>query len=59
MWQILEERACAKPHRTLEALKRSIVRAAAEIPLETIRSYIDDFPNLLKLCIKAKGGHFE
>jgi len=37
LWQILEEKACSKPHHNLEDLKKSIVKAAAEIPLETIR----------------------
>jgi len=54
----LEEKASSKPHCNLEDLKKSIVKAAAEIPLETIRS-IDDFIKRLKLCVKAKLGNFE
>jgi hypothetical protein len=41
LWNTLEERACKKRHANLESLKRSIVKAAAEILLETIRSYIE------------------
>lgn len=59
LWNILEEKACKKRHRNLDALKRSILKAADEIPIETIRTYIDDFPKRLKLCIDNKGGHFE
>lgn len=43
LWKILEEEACAKPHRNLESLKSSITRTVAEIPLETLRTCINDF----------------
>jgi len=43
----------------LEDFEKSFVKAAAEIPLETIRGNIDDFIKRLNLCDQAKGGHFE
>lgn len=59
LWNILEERACKKRHANLESLKRSIVKAAAEIPLETIRTCIEQWPERLRRCIEKEGGHFE
>lgn len=59
LWSLLEYMACKKHHSNLDSLKRSIVRAAAEIPLETVRAAIAEWPNRLKACVKARGGHFE
>jgi hypothetical protein len=50
--------ACRKHHNNLESLKRSLVKAVAEIPLETVRAIIE-WPEHLKACIGAEGGHFE
>ena len=40
LWAILEDMACQKRHNDLSSLKRSLVEAAAEIPLETVRAAI-------------------
>jgi hypothetical protein len=55
---VLEDRACQKHHNNLDSLKRSLVKAAAEIPLET-HATIAKWTEHLKACIEAKGGHFE
>lgn len=59
LWNILEEKACSKPHRNVESLKLDLVRAAASIPIDTVRAVIDEWPDRLKKCVKVKGGHFE
>ncbi len=59
LWSKLEERACARSHRNLDSLKRSIKKAARELPLATIRESIDDWPKRLRLCVKKRGDHFE
>jgi hypothetical protein len=38
LWAVLKDIACLKHHDNLESLKRSIVKAAAEIPLGTVRA---------------------
>jgi hypothetical protein len=38
-------------HNSLESLRRSLVKAAAEIPLETERAA--EWPEHLKACIEA------
>jgi len=38
LWAVLEDMACQKRHNNLDSLKRSLEKAAAEIPLETVRA---------------------
>uniref|UniRef100_A0A914CKE4 DDE-1 domain-containing protein n=1 Tax=Acrobeloides nanus TaxID=290746 RepID=A0A914CKE4_9BILA len=59
MWSILEAEACSKPHQSIDALKKSLVKAWNAIPQEVIDRAVDDFPKRLKKCIEAVGGHFE
>jgi hypothetical protein len=35
------------------------MKAEAEIPLETVRATIAEWPENLKACVEAEGGHFE
>jgi len=43
----------------MDSLKRSLVKAAAEFPLETARAATGELPEHLKACVEAEGGHFE
>jgi inhibitor of nuclear factor kappa-B kinase subunit alpha len=36
LWAVLEDMACRKRHNNTDSLKRNLVKAAAEIPLETV-----------------------
>jgi hypothetical protein len=36
LWAVLEDMACQKHHKSLESLKRSLMKATAEIPLQTV-----------------------
>ena len=56
---VLEDMDCQKCHNSLDCLKRSLVKAAAEIPLETVSAAIAEWPEGLKACVRAEGGHFE
>jgi len=56
---VLEDMACWKCHNSLESLRRSLVKAAAEIPLEMERAVTAEWPEHNKACVKAQGGHFE
>jgi hypothetical protein len=51
--------ACRKSHNSLERLRRSLVKAAAEISMEIEREATADWPERLKVCVEAQGGHFE
>jgi hypothetical protein len=59
LWAVLKDTACQKRHNNLDSLKRYLVKAAAEIPLETVRAAIAEWPARLKACVEAEGGHFE
>jgi hypothetical protein len=59
LWAVLEDMACQKRHSNLDSLKRSLVKAAVEIPLETVRALIAEWLERLKACVGAQGGHFE
>uniref|UniRef100_A0A914C4I2 Transposase n=1 Tax=Acrobeloides nanus TaxID=290746 RepID=A0A914C4I2_9BILA len=59
VWSILEEKACAKSHQTVESLKRALRKAWNEISVDTLRGIVDNFSKMLKKCIDANGGHFE
>uniref|UniRef100_A0A914E175 HMG box domain-containing protein n=1 Tax=Acrobeloides nanus TaxID=290746 RepID=A0A914E175_9BILA len=58
VWSILEEKACAKPHPTVESLKRALKKAWKEISLDTLIKIVDNFPKRLKACIEANGDIF-
>jgi hypothetical protein len=59
VWSILEAKACAKPHKDIESLKRALIQAWDEITPKILAKIVDNFPKILEQCIKAKGGHFE
>jgi hypothetical protein len=59
LWAVLENVACQKRRNNLDSLKRSLAKAAEEIPLETVRAAIAEWPERLKACVGAEGGHFE
>uniref|UniRef100_A0A914BV30 Uncharacterized protein n=1 Tax=Acrobeloides nanus TaxID=290746 RepID=A0A914BV30_9BILA len=46
------------PHQSIEALKKSLVKAWNAIPQEVIDRAVDDFPKRLKKCIDAQGWPF-
>jgi len=44
LWTVLEDMACRKRYNSLESLRRSLVKAAAEIPLEMERAATEEWP---------------
>jgi hypothetical protein len=59
LWAVLEDMACCKHHSNLDSLKRSLVKTAAEIPLELVNAAIAEWKERFKACIGTKGSHFE
>ncbi len=55
----LETKACAKSHKSLDALKASLARAWDNIPQDIIRSAIDSIPKRIYRVISAEGGYIE
>jgi hypothetical protein len=56
LWAVLKDMACRNRCNSLE---RYLVKEAAEIPLETVRAATTEWPECLKACVEAYGGHFE
>ena len=59
LWAVLEDMSCRNWHNNLDSLKRSLVKAAAEISLETVPAAVTEWPEVLKACVEAEDGHFE
>ncbi|WKX88140.1 hypothetical protein Q1695_008061 [Nippostrongylus brasiliensis] len=59
VWSALEAKACRKPHRSVDLLKKTLLKAWEELDLTYLRAAVDDFPMRLKACIEANGDIFE
>ena len=55
-WRTWRAKKC---HNSLEGLRRFLLKAATDIPLETEREATAGWPEHLKACVKAQSGHFE
>jgi len=56
----LEDITCQKHHNNnLDSLKKSLVKAAAEMSLETVRAAVAEWPERLKACVGVEDDHFE
>ena len=55
LWAVLEDMTCQKRHNNLNSLKRSLVKAVAQIPLQTVNAAIAEWQERLE----AEGGRFE
>ena len=51
--------AYATPLKNLESLMQALLRERDKIPVQELRAIVENFSARLRLCIRAKGGHFE
>ena len=49
VWSILETRACAKPHKSLESLRQSLLQEWEKISPEEVRTIVQNFSTRLSL----------
>ena len=49
----------AKQHRSLEAMKRSLIQEWEKLPMTTVRSAIDCWRDRLQHVVDASGGRFK
>ena len=54
LWSVLEGTVCTRRHPTIKSLKRSLVSAVADFPIETMRAAIDEWPQRLRACVIVK-----
>ena len=50
---------CKKRHSNIESLKWSLWKATADFPSDVLRNSIHGWPQELKDCVHANGGHSE
>jgi hypothetical protein len=53
LWTVLEVMECQKRHNSLESMRRSLVKEAAENPLQTERAATAQWPERLKAWVEA------
>jgi hypothetical protein len=53
LWALLEDMSCRNRHKSLENLRRSLVKAEAVITLETERAATAESPERLKACVET------
>lgn len=59
VWGVLQAKACAIKHISLEALKNSLRREWKRLSKSCIRTSCQSFRKRLELVVKAKGGYIE
>ena len=59
MWSVLEGMVCIGRHHNLESLKQVLIEAVDNFHMDVVHTVIDAWPNRLRHCIRANGGHFE
>ena len=59
LWSILESNTCAKCHKNIESLKKSLTEEWAKIPQQTMRTAVRSVPKRLRAVVKNLGGYIE
>lgn len=59
IWSKLELDVCAKPHKSLESLKNSLLKKWDQYPPERARAAIEDWIPRLRAGVEDKGGNFQ
>ena len=59
VWSWLEKEACNKNHKSLEALKKFLIKAWVKMPQSYLRVTCESVRNRLERLIEAGGRHFE
>jgi inhibitor of nuclear factor kappa-B kinase subunit alpha len=59
VWSKLEQMACRKNHPSVPSLKRALLKAWEELPMEEVHNSIHGWRKRLTACVRAQGGHFE
>jgi hypothetical protein len=59
IWGTLEEVVNKSPHRSIESLKKKLIREWDRLSMKTVRASIDSWRSRLSMVVKRKGGRFE
>ena len=58
IWNILEDRACNRPHFSIQSLKQTLRSEWNKLDDELVEKCYDDWLKRLSKCMKERG-HFE
>ncbi|VDO22651.1 unnamed protein product [Haemonchus placei] len=56
---VLKRKTCSIQHRSLDALRATLVKALEDLDEGYLRAAVDAFPTRLSACIRAKVGYFK
>uniref|UniRef100_A0A8R1HZ35 Uncharacterized protein n=1 Tax=Caenorhabditis japonica TaxID=281687 RepID=A0A8R1HZ35_CAEJA len=59
VWGVLQNKVCAGPYSSVEALKKTLLEAWDKLPDEYLHATAEAYPRRLRDVIKAKGGRIE
>lgn len=59
VWSVLEAKACEKPHKNIDSLKKALIKAWDDLDVSYLRATVDSFTARLDACHKANGDIFE
>ena len=59
VWSMLETEACRSPHKIVEVLEVSLVKAWAKIPQKKLCAAVESFRGRLEQVIDVEGGHIK
>ena len=59
IWGVLQNKVNAKPHSSIEALKKTLVKEWDALSPEYLRATIDAYPRRLRAVIEKRGGRME
>ena len=59
IWGVVESRACATPHRSVDDMKAAVEQEWANMSVDLVKSICRRFRPRLEAMVEAGGGHFE
>ncbi|EFP01928.1 hypothetical protein CRE_13785 [Caenorhabditis remanei] len=59
IWGVLQNKVNAKPHSSIKALKKTLVKEWDAVSSEYLRATIDAYPRRLRAVIEKRGGRME
>ena len=59
IWGILARKACERPHKNLDSLKRSLIKAWNDIDPDMIRACSANAHKRFEAVVEAEGGYIE
>uniref|UniRef100_A0A8R1HU47 Tc1-like transposase DDE domain-containing protein n=2 Tax=Caenorhabditis japonica TaxID=281687 RepID=A0A8R1HU47_CAEJA len=59
VWGVLQNKVCARPHSSVEALKKTLLEECDKLPDEYLHATVEAYPRRLRDVIKAEGSRIK